>query len=229
MAPTRGRDSLGPVKPPRGQRRRVVHVFTEGGVTEPGYIEIVRTIGTYRDPSVPVEVRIANQKAPASHRKPLKLVEEAARLMREETRQAERNKLEEAYLPQVWCMFDRDQHQGVEAALKLADEAGVGVAFSHPCFEVWRVLHYKPVTGTFSANCDMAADRLPFAATTAKIKVVEQGQLSGKPSEHKGFAEAKKRALKMNAVHDGHVPKSLRDPCTDVFAFVEDGLGIVAY
>jgi len=206
-----------------------VHVFTEGSVTEPGYIEIVRTIGTYRDPSVPVEVRIANQKAPASHRKPLKLVEEAVRLMRAETRKAKRSGLGKAYQPQVWCMFDRDQHEGVEAALKLADEEGVGVAFSHPCFEVWRVLHYKAVTGTFSTNCEMAADRLPFAATTANIKVVEQDQLSRKPNENRGFLEAKKRALKMNAAHGDHVPKSLRDPYTDVFTFVESGLGIVAY
>jgi hypothetical protein len=229
MARTRGRDSLGPAKQPRGQRRRVVHVFTEGSVTEPGYIEIVRAIGTYRDPSVPVEVRIANQKAPPSHRKPLGLVEEAARLMREETRRAGRGGLDKAYLPQVWCMFDRDQHEGVDTALKLADEAGVRVAFSHPCFEVWRVLHHKPVTGTFGANCDMAAARLPFAATTAHIKVVERDQLTGGPGEGRGFAEAKKRALKMNEAHGDHVPKSLRDPYTDVFSFVEDGLGIVAY
>lgn len=229
MARAKGRESLGPAKQPRGQRRRVVHVFTEGSVTEPGYIEIVRSIGTYRDASVPVEVRIANQKAPASHRKPLGLVEEAARLMREERRRAKRSGLAKAYLPQVWCMFDRDQHEGVDAALKIAGEAGVGVAFSHPCFEVWRVLHYKPVTGTFSTNCDMAADRLPFAATTTNIKVVEQGQLSGKPDEHRGFVEAKRRALKMNEVHGDHVPKSLRDPYTDVFSFVEEGLGIVAY
>ncbi len=226
MARTRGRESLVPAKPPRGQRRRVVHVFTEGSVTEPGYIDIVRTIGTYRDPSVPVEVRIANQKAPGSHRKPLKLVEEAGRLMREETRQAKLSGLGKAYLPQVWCMFDQDQHEGVDTALKLAEEAGVRVAFSHPCFEIWRVLHCKAVSGTFSANCDMAASRLPFAATTVNIKIVEQDQLCG---EHRGFAEAKKRARKMNAVHDGHVPKSLRDPYTDVFDFVEDGLGIVAY
>lgn len=221
---TRGWDSLGPAKPQRGRRRRVVHVFTEGRVTEPQYIEIIRDIGTYREPTVKVEVRIANDTAPASQRKPIKLVEAAVRLMRTESRTARRSGLEREYWPQVWCLFDRDEHESVDAALKQAKEGGVSVAFSHPCFEVWRLLHLKPVTGTFGRSCDMVTARLPFMATTPNIKVVERGQIP-----EGSFKEAKKRALKMNADHAEHVPKSLRDPYTDVFAFVEEGLGITSY
>ncbi|EST29440.1 hypothetical protein N566_22000 [Streptomycetaceae bacterium MP113-05] len=33
----------------------------------------------------------------------------------------------------------------------------------------------------------------------------------------------------MNATHGDHVSKILRDPYTDVFDFVEDGLGISSY
>lgn len=93
MARTRGRDSLGLAKQQRGKRRRVVHVFTEGRVTEPTYIGIIRDRGVYADPTMAVEVRIANATAPGSQRKPIKLVEAAVRLMREETREAKRIRL----------------------------------------------------------------------------------------------------------------------------------------
>lgn len=224
MARTRGKDSLGPARRQGGRRRRIVHVFTEGRVTEPTYIEIIRDRGIRADPAVVVEVRIANAGAPGSQRKPVKLVGAAARLMREETRAAKRGGLKKEFWPQVWCLFDRDEHDCVDAALKQAGEAGVGVAFSHPCFEVWRLLHHKPVTGTFGGVCGQAAARLPFAASTANIKVVTPAELP-----EGSFSEARKRALRMNAAHGDHVPKSKRDPYTDVFAFVESGLGIDSY
>ncbi|MEV0923986.1 RloB family protein [Streptomyces spongiicola] len=219
MARTRGKDSLGPAKK-GGRRRKVVHVFTEGRVTEPEYIKIVRE----RAGTNGIEVRIANQSAPGSQRKPINLVEAAVRLMREEMRVARRSGLEKKYWPAVWCLFDRDQHDHIDAALKEAREAGVEVAFSHPCFEVWRLLHHKSVTGTFGGVCDMAVARLPFGGGAANVKTVLPEQIP--PGS---FAEAKKRARKMNEAHAEHVPKSLRDPYTDVFEFVEKGLGITAY
>jgi hypothetical protein len=223
MAHSKGLDSLGPAKQ-RGRRRRIVHVFTEGKVTEPTYIEIIKGRGTYADSPIAVEVKIANQKAPGSQRKPLKLVEAAAQLMREEKRAAKRGGLKKEFWPQVWCLFDRDQHEHVETALKEAREADVRVAFSHPCFEVWRVLHHKPVTGTFNGVCGEATARLPYATSAANIKVVLPEQIA-----HGSFEQAKKRARQMNAAHGDHVPLSNRDPYTDVFTFVEDGLGIVSY
>lgn len=224
MARTRGRDSLGTAKQQRGRRRRVVHVFTEGRVTEPTYIEIIRDIGVYKDPTTAVEVRIANSTAPGSQRKPIDLVEAAVQLMRDETREAERSQLKKEFWPQVWCLFDRDEHESIETALKRAHKGNVGVAFSHPCFEVWRLLHYKPVTGTFGGACGLATGRLPFAKNVANVKVVLPEQIA------KGsFTEAKKRALKMNANHGDHVPKVLRDPYTDVFEFIEKGLGVASY
>ncbi|MFC9619265.1 RloB family protein [Streptomyces sp. NPDC056930] len=219
MARTRGKDSLGPAKK-GGRRRRVVHVFTEGRVTEPDYINIVRD----RAGVAGVEVRIANSSAPGSQRKPIKLVEAAVRLMREETREAKRSGLEKKYWPTVWCMFDRDEHESIDAALKQAREGGVRVAFSHPCFEVWRLLHHKPVTGTFGGVCGQASARLPFAKDAANIKIVLPEQIPAG-----SYAEARKRAVRMNSVHGDHVPLSLRDPYTNVFDFIEDGMGITSY
>lgn len=220
MARTRGKDSLGPARRQGGRRRRIVHVFTEGRVTEPTYIEIIRDRGIRADPAVVVEVRIANAGAPGSQRKPVKLVGAAARLMREETRAAKRGGLKKEFWPQVWCLFDRDEHDCVDAALKQAGEAGGG-----------RLL--APLLRGVAAAAPQAGDRhlrrslrsgrgtLPFAASTANIKVVTPAELP-----EGSFSEARKRALRMNAAHGDHVPKSKRDPYTDVFAFVESGLGI---
>ncbi|MER7001635.1 RloB family protein [Dactylosporangium sp. NPDC000555] len=198
-----------------------MHVFTEGRVTEPSYIEIIRDRGVPADPDVTVEVRIANATAADSRRTPMKLVDAAASLMRDEAREARRSGLATEYWPQVWCVFDRDQHESIETALRHARDADVRVAFSHPCFEVWRLLHHKSVTGSFGGVCNLAATRLPFAPEVANIKLVLPEQIPVG-----SYADTKRRALQMNAAHATHVPMTQRDPYTDVFTLVEQGLPI---
>ncbi|MEV1240840.1 RloB family protein [Nonomuraea sp. NPDC050022] len=50
--------------------------------------------------------------------------------------------LDDPQREQVWAFFDRDEHCGVEEAHAQAESAGVKVAFSHPCFELWLLLHF---------------------------------------------------------------------------------------
>ncbi|OPC82205.1 hypothetical protein B4N89_15805 [Embleya scabrispora] len=224
--PQRGTDALGRSSRGSGQRRRVVFVFTEGEVTEPSYFDIITEVGVLKNPAAKVELRIANRKKKVD-RKPIDLVEMAADFLREKTREAKRAKLKGAAAqPQVWCVFDHDNHPRVPEAMKLAKEAGVHVAFSHPCFEVWRLAHYKAVTGSFEGVCDLVADRLPFqrgSEDAANPKLVLPGQVLGR------FAEARDNARRMNDQHGDHVPKFNRDPYTDMHTFVEDVLGIASY
>jgi RloB-like protein len=222
MARTRGKDTLARLKR-GGKRRRVVHVFTEGAVTEPSYIDILKKHGKPVDGSIVVEVHVANLKAPGSQRKPIKLVEAGVKLMAELKRDAKRAKLAPAEWPQVWCLFDRDEHDQIETALSRARSGDIHVAFSHPCFEVWRLLHYKAATGTFDGVCDSAAGRLPFAATDPHPKVVREDQV------HTRYQDAKNRAQAMNSQHSDHKPLVNRDPYTDVWKFVEHGMGIATY
>jgi hypothetical protein len=42
----------------------------------------------------------------------------------------------------VWAVFDRDDHPNYAEAVAMCDHAGVDVARSNPCFEVWLILHY---------------------------------------------------------------------------------------
>lgn len=85
----RGKDSWERPAPRGGQRRRQVFVFTEGKVTEPSYLDILKDQGVPLADEVPVEMHIANRKAD-SGRKPLDLVEQAITPKREEDRKAKR-------------------------------------------------------------------------------------------------------------------------------------------
>ncbi|MEV0383810.1 RloB family protein [Nonomuraea sp. NPDC050643] len=42
----------------------------------------------------------------------------------------------------MWAFFDRDEHSRVAQSHERAERAGVRVAFSHPCFELWLLLHF---------------------------------------------------------------------------------------
>jgi hypothetical protein len=44
---------------------------------------------------------------------------------------------------QVWAVFDRNDHPNFAQAVNKAEAAGISVAYSNPCFELWVVLHYQ--------------------------------------------------------------------------------------
>jgi hypothetical protein len=46
---------------------------------------------------------------------------------------------------QVWCVFDVDDYD-VERAVSHAGRSGVETAVSHPCFELWLLLHFRDHT-----------------------------------------------------------------------------------
>jgi hypothetical protein len=52
---------------------------------------------------------------------------------------------------EVWAVFDRDEHPRFNEAVMLCQQAGVGIARSNPCFEIWLILHEE--------DCDRPDDR----------------------------------------------------------------------
>ena len=44
---------------------------------------------------------------------------------------------------EVWAVFDRDEHPNFDQAIDRCRRAGVRVARSNPCFELWLILHEK--------------------------------------------------------------------------------------
>jgi hypothetical protein len=57
----------------------------------------------------------------------------------------ERRERGKAY-DEVWCVFDVDEHSHLAEAVRLAENNGINVAVSHPCFELWFILHYQDQT-----------------------------------------------------------------------------------
>lgn len=48
---------------------------------------------------------------------------------------------------EVWCVFDVDEFQDVPRAVAMAQEAGIDIAVSNPCFELWPILHFAAHNG----------------------------------------------------------------------------------
>ncbi|WP_406342967.1 RloB family protein [Streptomyces sp. NBC_00648] len=238
MARDKGRDSFDRNKGLPGKPRpREVHVFTEGEVTEPGFVTYVRDHGIPDEHGRKVEIHFENLTAPTKRRKPLPLVEDAIPYVTKAERAAKKAGLDQDdwNWPQVWVLFDRDRHEDIPTAYARAKRAGVKIAYSHPCFELWRLLHYQNYTSTFGGVCDSAAARLKqqpgFAQTYGpsirsvspeKAKQVMPDQLRDR------YEKARRFAQQLNAKHKG--PDQNRwDPYTNVYDFVEQGLGIVSY
>jgi hypothetical protein len=218
-------------------RTREVYIFAEGEVTEEEYVDHVVRLGTPETPERRIRHHILSAQFKPKDRKPLPLVESAIRTLQEVERDAKQAGLGKEHWawPQVWCVFDRDQHHHIPKAFSMAEQARVRIAYSHPCFELWRLLHFQNYTSTFGGVCDDANDRLRkqpgFAQTygasvqrvsRAESKHVKPGQLDG------GYLRAKKLAEQLNTQHDGPDPCSW-DPYTDVWRLVEEGLGISRY
>ena len=243
MAKSKGRDNAARQKGGkrnRKVRRRQVYIFAEGKVSEIEYIDLIMESGEWHRPDRRVDYHFENDTVESKYRKPLPMVRDAVFVLRRVEREAKAaglDKDEDWNWPQVWILFDRDEHQGIAEARKLAEQAGVRVAYSHPCFELWRLLHYQNYTSTFGGVCGSANSRLRsqpgFAKTYGKnVRTVsEQQSKHVKPDQvlrGDRYSTAKKYAQKINNGHSGPDPNTW-DPYTDVWRFVEDGLLLSGY
>lgn len=237
MARDKGRDNPARAKKSR-KLRREVYVFTEGAVTEPGFVTFVTEHGTRREPRHEIVCTVENRSAPSKRRKPLPLVEDAVTKWHTVRRAAEKAGIEPDHWnwPQVWCLFDRDQHEDIPSAFAKAKREKLHVAYSHPCFELWRLLHYQNYTGTCGGVCDNAANRLKqqpgfvqtYGPTLRSVspeqaKRVMPGQLSGR------YKTAQRYAARLAERHAGRTNQNGWDPYTNVWEFVEDGLDVSDY
>ncbi|MCK9183504.1 MAG: RloB family protein [Fibrobacteraceae bacterium] len=46
----------------------------------------------------------------------------------------------------LWAVFDKDDFNDFDAAIKLAGENGINCAWSNECFELWLLLHFQDVS-----------------------------------------------------------------------------------
>ncbi|MGH3974491.1 MAG: RloB family protein [Pseudonocardiaceae bacterium] len=113
-------------------------VFTEGRRSEPDYVN-----GLKKPPHIAEDVSLNLELRP-EHGVPLTLVQLAV----------ERNKDEE--VDECWCIFDVEwptSHPNLNAAISLAQNNGIELAISNPCFEVWLILHHQNFNKFFGLQC----------------------------------------------------------------------------
>jgi hypothetical protein len=115
-------------------------VVTEGKVTEVSYLRALKVIlkRSFELPSIPTD-----------HGDPLTLVELAKQKRTDLEGDAKRMRDPKTRLDEVWCVFDRDEHDAprLSQAIDNARAAGIKVAFSNPCFELWLLLHFRDQPG----------------------------------------------------------------------------------
>ncbi|GAA2891788.1 hypothetical protein Acy02nite_14840 [Actinoplanes cyaneus] len=106
-------------------------VFCEGANSEPDYVTgLKRLPHVLRNTALNIEIH-------PEHGTPMTLVRMAA----------ERRKDPE--VDECWCLFDVEwpkHHPNLSEAVDLAKRAGVRLAISNPCFELWLILHHRDHT-----------------------------------------------------------------------------------
>ncbi len=136
---------------------------------------------------------------------------------------------------QVWALFDRDQHACVLQAFAAAAPTAVQVAFSHPSFDLWLLLHFQNMTSAEDGGSD---------AVHAKLRAADPAYAAFGRSGDKSVTGARAQALigreTLAARHarklvdgcpsgtcssvGGHGASCLpleRDPSTDVWRLLE--------
>ena len=114
----------------RGAKREPydrVLIVCEGGRTEPLY---------FRELANRHRLSTANVKVVGIGSDPHSLVREAKARRRQESKRGEK-------YDEVYCVFDHDEHPAFDAASSDAEDNGLKLARSWPCFEFWLFLHFR--------------------------------------------------------------------------------------
>lgn len=120
------------------QPKRRIYVACEGELTEPQYIRKLTAL--VKNPLV--EVHFARERGD-----PLRVVELAKQGRDDGLHKAKRENDDSLAYDEVWCVFDRDQHERFDEAIETAKRSSLHLAVSNPCFELWLVLHHREQPG----------------------------------------------------------------------------------
>lgn len=179
------------------EQRATVAVFTEGRITEPQYVKVLK--GIYRG----VNVQIIERYAGSS---PKILVEKALDY------QGNFDEYDE-----IWCLFDKNDHQDeyIEEVIQKARKNNIMTAITNPCFELWLVLHQEDQFGYVSKE-DIQKRSQTLGLTNNK----HLSEIGKKLSREK-YDDAKTRALHIqNIIHKG-IRKPWANPSSQVWKFVD--------
>ena len=183
-------------------QRRVIRVLTEGAVTEPGYL--VQWARRNRR----IHIEFAD-----SGMAPLSLVQRA-RDYQQANRRSRRGGRGIDF-DEVWCVFDVDQHPNLAQAINEAQQSGIGVALSNPCFELWLILHYEDQTAHIERG---DAQRRARDLGAINEKRLEPNSIEDLLS---GYKAARQRAQDLQARHLANGSDATDNPSSSVWELVD--------
>lgn len=131
-------------------------IITEGTVTEVNYFENIKRIidNKYKD-----RIKVENSQLVLDikgvGRGTSKLVDYAIK------RRSRENYSE------VWVVFDKDDFEDFDEAIKFAESENINVAWSNACFELWILLHFQDcnsplISGKYSDKLDVHFKMLKY-------------------------------------------------------------------
>jgi hypothetical protein len=120
--------------------------------------------------------------------------------------------------PVVWCLFDRDSHPGIPESMRRAERHGVRVGFSHPCFELWLLLHFEDFGAPCGGDCQKVIRRLGKHLGQYRKGMVDLSALATLSP----IATARAAKLSERHVRDGISGPDDCDPSTRVHELLAD-------
>jgi hypothetical protein len=198
-----------PPAPPSLRRRASIRkpkvallIFCEGKNTEPSYLEAF----AQEHGNQLVRIQVV---APAGV--PLTIIAKA----KAARAQIAKSKNSFEIFDQVWALFDRDEHPGVEQAIADAKAGQIQVGYSNPCFEVWLLLHHSE----FDAPDDRHAVQKRYAAVDDRYDPKRSKTLDYE-TLRPGYTDACARAVRMRGRRQTE-GRPLAEPYTDVDVLTE--------
>lgn len=130
-----------------------------------------------------------------------------------------------------WIVFDRDQVQGFDEIIKEAEDKGIQVGWSNPCFEIWMYAYFGSMpTIRDSWTCCSDFGRVYDAKTGQKYSKADEqmyGKLCKAGDEEKAIQIAKQKIEQCK--REGKTKPSEMCPCTTVHELVGEIKGKVLY
>lgn len=204
----------------RGSKKRkvkpVVLIVTEGSKTEPGYFNHFRT----RQKNI--DVRVVGSRTSAGETDYNSLIKKAKEYQ-------DKNDLSSENGDTVWIVADGDvnynnpnpiekKDTALSHARKLANQRGIEMIISNPCFELWYLLHFRYTAGflkDYEAVRKLLTEYIPNYEKADDVFPMLEGQLE----------DAVKRAKQLEEYHLGNgntVPLRIAvNPFTEVYRLIE--------
>jgi len=182
--------------------KRELLVFTEGRLTEPGYL-----VYWHREHRRRVSVEISE-----FHGGPLQLVKKAAEAKAIGARDQKRGR--GRAWDEIWCVFDVDVHPDLPEALQIAGAGGIRVAVSNPCIELWFLLHFRDQTAFIDRKDAQRRCRTELACD----KELTEEALSRLAAS---YSQARRRAIALDEKHEGDGSPPLSNPSSSVWELVD--------